>query len=281
MTVASTLKNIRARLPQKPGRPVKTADDMFTPQAEALFELKRRRRDVSLRAKVREALDPSAEAVIQKLDVPRAMLFRQVASPTHELLRFLRIAKHTHLTPLFFEYYGDKFVSAENPYKRALGKMPIYQHTGIDGRDIVRYENVIDFNSSTGKPLDTIMCTNGLSLIDFHHGLIEKMTRLDVKSHSVDATTWFQGIGGHAGGYYEQFLSLFIRDAILFEQFEPTKAEQQFTHEIFIPAFKKVTSLYGLRPLIVRLVPQNKEGLSFWDSYPTEIEKYIPLIPKI
>ncbi len=254
---------------------VKATEDVFTPQDEARRELKRRRKDADLQAEVREFIDTKAKKVLEKCEVPRAVMFRQLASPTHELLRFLRIAKHMHLTPLLFEYHGDKFVSANNSYKRALGKMPIYQHTGIDGRDIVRYKNIIDFNTSAGKPLDTIRCRDGQSLIGFHHKLLKKMARLNVEAHSVDATPWFRGIGGNAIGYYEQFLSLFIRDGILFEQFEPTKSEQRFTREVVMPAFKRVLTRFKLRPLIVRVVPKNKEGLSFWDSYPTRIEKFL------
>ncbi len=256
---------------------VEMLDDIFTPQREARRELIRRRKDQGLKQRIHEDLRPSAGAVLEKFVTPRAVLFRQIATPTHEVLRFLRIAKHMQLSPLILEYYGDKFVSAGNSYKRSLGKMPIYQHTGIDGRDIVRHRTVIDFNAYTGKPLSTVRCNTGESLIDFHHGLITKLTRFNTDTQCVDATSWFQGVGGHAKNYYEQFLMLFLRDGILFENFMPNEAEQKFTHEVMIPASQNVTIRYGLRPLVVRLVPKNKEGRKFWDSYPKKIERHLPI----
>jgi len=256
---------------------IEMPDDIFTQQREARRELIRRRRDPELKRLVYENLHSGAGAILDKFAAPRAVLFRQIATPTHEVLRFLRIAKHMQLAPLILEYYGDKFVSAGNTYKRSLGKMPVYQHTGIDGRDIVKHHTVIDFNAYTGKPLSTVRCKTGESLIDFHHALVTKLGRLNIETQCVDATHWFQGAGGHAENYYEQFLTLFIRDSILFEYFEPGKAEETFAFEVMLPAFRNVTERYGVRPLIARLVPKNKEARKFWDCYPKKIEKFLNL----
>ena len=158
-----------------------------------------------------------------------------------------------------------------------VGKMPIYQQTGTDGRDIVKYHTILDFNTYTGKPLSTVRCKTGESLIDFHHGLVTKIARLNTETQCVDATEWFEGAGGHAQNYYEQFLTLFIRDSILFEYFEPGKAEETFALEVMLPAFRHVTERYGVRPLIARLVPKSKEARKFWDCYPKKIEKFLTL----
>lgn len=257
------------------GKIIETTDHIFVPQNDARSALINRGKDLELKKRVRENMRPEAHALISKFSSPRAVFFRQVATPTHEILRFLRIAKHLKLTPIILEYYGDKFVSAGNPYKRALGKMPIYQHTGIDGRDNVKYHTVVDFNKYTGKPLSAVKCKSGESLIDFHHKLLGKMSRLNIEAHCVDATPWFQALGGMAGKYYEEFLTLFIRDAILFEYFEPTASEQLFIRETMIPAFQNVTAAFGLQPLVFRLVPKNKEGRKFWDAYPKTIAKLI------
>ncbi|MDP3965568.1 MAG: hypothetical protein Q8Q13_02095 [bacterium] len=257
------------------GKIVETTDHLFVSQNEARATLINRKKDAELKKRVWEKMSPEARVIISKFSSPRAMLFRQVATPTHEILRFLRIAKHMKLNPVILEYYGDKFVSAGNPYKRALGKMPIYQHTGIDGRDNVKYHNVVDFNAYTGKPLSDVKCKSGESMIDFHHKLLDKMSRLNISTHCADATPWFQCLGGIAGKYYEEFLALFIRDAILFEYFEPTESEQKFVRETMVPAFQSVTAQFGMPPLIVRLVPKNKEGRRLWESYPKKIEPLI------
>ena len=257
------------------GKIVETTDHLFVSQNEARATLINRKKDMELKKRVWEKMNPEARAIISKFSSPRAMLFRQVATPTHEILRFLRIAKHMNLNPVILEYYADKFVSAGNPYKRALGKMPIYQHTGIDGRDNVKYRTVVNFNEYTGKALSTVRCISGEPMIDFHHKLLDKMSRLNIATHCADATPWFHAIGGIAGKYYEEFLTLFIRDAILFEYFEPTESEQRFVRETMVPAFQNVTSRFGLQPLIVRLVPKNKEGRKLWDAYPKKIEQLI------
>src|SRR3989344_5691571 len=74
--------------------------------------------------------------------------------------------------------FVHKFVSAENRSKRALCKMPIYQNTGLDGRDMVEYETVCDFNISTGKKFKEVVCLNGEQLIPFHHRLFRIGTGL-------------------------------------------------------------------------------------------------------
>jgi len=257
------------------GKFAETTDCFFISQNEARGTLIDRKKDRELKSRIREKMNPVAHTMLSKFTSPRAIMFRQVATATHEILRFLRIAKYMNLNPIILEYYGDKFVSAGNPYKRALGKMPIYQYTGIDGRDNVKYHNIVDFNAYTGKPISVVKCKSGESLIEFHHKLLGKMTRLNVEAHCADATPWFQALGGIAGKYYEEFLTLFIRDAILFEYFEQTKSEQEFVRETMIPAFQNVTNVFGLQPLIVRLVPKNKEGRKLWDSYPKKVEGYL------
>jgi len=238
------------------------------------MELTQRRRDLFLKREVLNNLTPHGRIFVKKLTRICGVVFRQVASPTNDVERFLTMTSHLGLHPIILEYYGDKFVSAGNMYKRSLGKMPIYNHTGTDGRDIVHYKTIVDFNSYVGKPLSSVMCRNGASLIEFHHSLLQKMTRFDVSGQCIDATEWFQSAGVRASNYYEQFLSLFIRDAILFEYFTPTKAERKFVQEVFIPSYKKVEARYNLKPLIIELVPKNKAGRLFWDSYPTEIKEF-------
>ncbi len=249
---------------------------IFTSDKIARKELLRRRRDESLRTSVREMFSPAAAEVLAKCDAPRAILFRQVATPTHEILRFLKMARHMKLAPLILEYCGDTFVSAGNPYKRSLGKMPIYERMGSDGREIVKYNTVVDFNSYTGKTLSSVLCRSGEPLIEFHHSLLSRAARCDVPQLCVDATGWFDGAGGKAPDYYDEFLALFIRDAVLFEQFEPTVAEQTFTRDVFLPAFMRLEQKFGYKPLVVRLVGKNKEGKPFWDMYPSKIKQLLP-----
>ncbi len=246
-------------------------DYFHTEPRMALWELAQRRKESGLKEKVRQTLGSTAETILKKFIQPRAVLFRQVATPTHEIIRFLRLAKHMKLKPLILEYHGDKFVSSDNRYKRSLGKMPIYEHTGSDGRDMVRYETVCDFNTSTGKPFTDIQCLHGESLIAFHHRLFRAITGLNPKTHCVDATHWFDANGRKAVDYYEHLLTLFVRDGILFENYFTTKSEGPFVTESVLPAFKRIQQTYGYSPLIVRLLPSNEELRLFWDAYTKKV----------
>lgn len=250
-------------------------DHLYTEPHMALWELKQRRTDTVLKSSVCQSLGSSAEEMLKKFSQPRAVFFRQVATPTHETLRFLKLAKQMKLKPLILEYSEDKFVSSENRSKRSLGKMPIYQYTGSDGRDMVQYETVCDFNTSTGKKFSEVVCINGEKLISFHHNLFRTLTGLNPKTYCFDASTWFKSSGGEAGMYYEQLLTLFIRDGILFENFMPLRSESAFTKSIIMPAFERLKNQYGVVPLIVRLIPENEEMRLFWDAYPKKTKKYI------
>ena len=248
---------------------------LFTEPRIALWELKQRRQDAVLKKSVRQKLGSTSEKLLKQFSKPRAVFFRQVATPTHETLRFLKLAKQMNLKPLILEYHDDKFVSAENRSKRALGKMPIYQHTGSDGREMMEYETICDFNISTGKKFKDVVCLNGEKMITFHHRLFRTITGLNPKTYSVDASDWFKSAGEKAELYYEQLLTLFIRDGILFENFMPFRSESAFTKSVVIPAFKKLKSLYGVEPLIVRLAPEKEEMRQFWDAYPRKTKKHI------
>ncbi|MFA6278869.1 MAG: hypothetical protein WC638_02165 [Candidatus Paceibacterota bacterium] len=247
---------------------------LYTEPRIALWELKQRSADAALKKVIRQSLGVSAEEILNKFSRPRAVFFRQVATPIHETLRFLKLAKHMQLKPLILEYYDDKFVSSENRSKRLLGKMPIYQYTGTDGRDMVEYKTVCNFNASTGKKFKDVVCLNDEKLIPFHHRLFQKLTGLNPKTYCFDASAWFKS-AGKAESYYEQLLALFIRDGILFENFMPLRSESAFTKTIIVPAFEKLKNKYGVDPLIIRLLPENDEMRLFWDSYPKKTKKYI------
>ncbi|MCX6786614.1 MAG: hypothetical protein NTU85_02250 [Candidatus Kaiserbacteria bacterium] len=252
--------------------------NLYTEPRIALWELNQRRKDNALKKAVRENLGSSAENFLKKFNQPRAVLFRQVATPTHEIIRFLKIANKMNLKPLILEYHDDKFVSAENRFKRSLGKMPIYQYTGSDGREMVEYETICNFNTSTGKKFKNIICLNGEKLIPFHHRLFRTLTGLNPKTYTVDGSDWFSSAGKKAELYYEQFLSFFIRDGILFENFMPFRSEGAFTKTIISPAFENLEKKYGVKPLIVRLAPEKEEMRQFWDAYPKKIKKHLKIV---
>lgn len=245
-----------------------TFENLYTEPQYALLELKRRRKDAELKRAVRKEFMGKSLDIFRRFSQPRAVFFRQVATPNHETLRFLEFAKELKLKPLILEYHDDKFVSSENRSKRSLGKLPIYQYTGKDGRDMVVYQTVCDFNAHAGKKLRDVTCHSGESLISLHHKMFKHLTRVNPKTYSFDASAWFHQAGNNAQTYYLKLLMLFIRDGILFENFMPHRSEIAFTKSVVIPAFHEVHRRFGIRPLIVQLIPDDQETRQFWDSYP-------------
>lgn len=250
-------------------------ENMYTPAKSAVRELRKRRRDPDLRQKLDKHLGLQHYPAMKRMEHPCAVLFRQVGTPIHEVLRFFGQAKELRLKPVIFEYHGDKFVSANNSYKRGLGKLPIYQHTGSDGRDMAHFRAVFDINKYGGKKFSEIMCHNGEPLIDFHHRLLRRIAKINTKTVCIDATKWLQKSGTDAARYYEVFLALFVRNAVMFECYMPRAKEGTFVQKVVEPAFLSIEKLYRRRPLIVRLLPEHDEQRKFWEMYPKKVERII------
>jgi hypothetical protein len=250
---------------------------LFSPLHTCVRELDHRRKDIELLAITRQGIEPGARELLERCNEPTAVLFRQVATPTHEVLRFLKIAKHLHLKPIILEHHGDKFVSANNKYKKGLAKIPVYQHVGSDGRVIVKYKTVVDFPKEQGKRLRDVVCTNGETLVSLHHRLFKSVTGLEPATICHDGSKWFETLEPGADGYYSHVFSLAIRDFILFENYLDTGKEAEFVKHVVEPAFEKVTLRFGTRPLIARLLPVQRELHAFWDAYPNKVERLIEI----
>lgn len=248
---------------------------LFRKPREAYDELMRRRGDLSLRAQHRAFLLQLPRALRKKLSVPRAVLFRQVGTPTHETLEFLRIAESLKLKPLILEFHDDKFVGANNSYKRALGKLMVYCGKNRRGEEILRSHTVLDFVKYDGHPLKDVELFSGKRLVDVHHHLLRKVTGLNPSTHCLDGSEWFADAARHDQHYYERVFGLFLSDAILFENFHTSQHERELVKRVILPSFKKTFDEFGVTPLIVRLLPRDSERASYWDSYPKAVEKYV------
>ena len=199
-----------------------------------------------------------------------AVFPRQVATPTHEVRRFLSIAEAHGLEPLFFEYHADRFVT-RNLCKFSLARMRFTDDPDHKGIDCVL--TTIDIQAAQGRPLGALSTLWGEPLVTFHHKLLrESCPGLDDGAF-YDGSGWFRSYGGTPIHYYRHFLSLFISQAVLFETYLMDREEARFTTDIVFPAFKYVRDTFGRKPLVVRLDPQGMEGHPFWLSYPKQLEK--------
>ncbi len=201
-----------------------------------------------------------------------AVLFRPVATPNFELLRFASLATAHNLTPLVIEYHRDKFVSYYNPIKHALAQMRFHNGTGRNGGARISGLTVADISASTGRALADVTTHSGEPLLAFHHHLLSTVSELrEVALY--DASSWFHAHGGTARHYYTPLLSLFVEHAILFETFLATPHESQFISDVVLPAFDAAYSAHGCQPLICRLDPPDTEGHSYWLQYPHELRE--------
>jgi hypothetical protein len=243
--------------------------DFYWPLEDAIKELERRRESPALEKKVRESLNltPELEVLFER---PHLIMFRQVVTPLIETLLFLDLAKRYNLHPFIIEYYDDKFVSSGNPFKRSLGKLPIYQFTDKNKDEVIKYKTIIDFNTQVGHPINTIRTLTGESLIKFHHDLFYSVTGKNVLTISRDGSSWFKRYSSSCE-YYDDFLKLFIRDNILFETFITEGTGKEFTDKIVLPAFHKNIELFNLNPLLVKADYSTTIDSRIVDLYPKDL----------
>lgn len=244
---------------------------VYTPLDEAVKELEIRKKDSKLGTLVNKNLLTDIPDALKKNN--SVVLHRQVVTPNYEVGRFANIVDALEFNPVFFEYADDKFVT-ENDWKYYLGNMGFYLGIGKKGGVKVEHVRIIDFNIANGKKISEVKTHWGQSLIDFHHELLLKRFP-NFKESIFDGSTWYSENGGNAKSYYEQFLLLFIKDSILFENFMLDIKEVSFTREVFLPAFIRAMRITGKKPLIVALEPTDIEGENFWLYHPHESKNVV------
>lgn len=131
----------------------------------------------------------------------------------------------------------------------------------------------MNFGEMDGQRLCDLRLLNGMPLTEFHHALLQfAFPELKLILH--DYSEWFTA-ACRPDFYYLHFLSLFIRGGILFENYLADDAEElRFAHERVLPSFAKAVELFGVKPLIVPLLPRDKESFADcerWDSYAAEL----------
>lgn len=245
----------------------KYVKEMFVPLSVAKKEAWDRWNNKKLRKKVEEFLKGDIPGVLQ--NEPRAVLARHITTPNLEYQRFLDLANLINLEPVNFEFLRDKFVS-ENLAKQYLCRMPFLDRK--DGQ--ISFEEVINFSDCEKKPLDQIVTANGKKLPDFHHDILEKKSK---KIEVFDLSDWYSRKGGRAREYMKYYLALFICHGVLFENYltDEGQGEAEFTKNIVYPSLKKVEEIFGVKPLIVPLVPIKEETDLFWWCYHKDIEKFV------
>lgn len=247
---------------------------VYTPIDVALRTLQTRREVGETRTKVENLLDCDVPPVYK--DRLCASMFRQVATPNFEIMRFISLAEGFGLHPVILEYTSDLFVS-NNKLKHALGHL--YFHCGLDhtGSSLARSVNIVDFNSQSGQPISDIRTLWDQSLVEFHHDLLTRYAS-HADYSTFDASQWFLSHGNVAEKYYFPFLSMFLSHSLLFENFSlDDRDEVYFLRSVFLPSLIHVRRHFQIKPIIVNLEPSEYEDDTFWMSHDSLQEEMIPI----
>jgi hypothetical protein len=243
------------------------AKDIYISLDEAREEIKKRWGNTELKKAVENELEDN---LIHKFNKKmRAVLWRQLQSPDTGFTFFEQCAHFINSEPLALEYIGDKFVTV-NDEKKEMGRLHLFLEDGFRAR-----VNIIDFVSNENKPIKDIITTTGESLVDFYH----KVTKVsEYKVELQDLTDWCNKIGT-AADYYYPFLLHFVAHGVLFETFLSGEGDyySDFTEKIVIPNILKIREKFGLKPLIVKLYPEDQDSKEdfYWWSFPPHVNEYL------
>lgn len=244
-------------------------EDIYTPLSVAKEEIWRRWNDKELRKKVEDFLGGDVPEPFRK--EPRAVTTRQVATPNKEFSIFHDMASLTGLKLLCWEFYDDIFVTT-NRDKASLGKIGFLRGLNNKFEPLIHYEKIIDLTgTSEKKKFRELKTVWGEELIKFHHNLLKRMFP---KIELYDASKWYTE-KGNSSEYYPFLLALFVRNGILFDNFNLNGYEKSFSLKTVFPAIKEIKKIFNLKPLIVKIVPDDDIDSITLACYPDELSKYL------
>ncbi len=250
---------------------------IYTPLSIAKKEIWKRWNDKKLKKKVKDFLDGDVPEIFKK--APMAALGRHVLTPNFELLRFRDLSRMINLEPVCLEYLKDK-LATENIDKYYLCKLFFYNGDSKKGKCRLSIFKVMDLGDIDRKRLSDLKTTWGESLVDFHHEIADSLD-LSRDIRCFDMSDYLKRKGGTSDKYYLYYLCLFICYGVLFENYLLGMGQTGFTEETVLPYFKKVTDIFGLKPLIVPIVPVDDEEQLYWKYYAGPLRDKISSLVKL
>jgi hypothetical protein len=250
---------------------------IYTPLSVAKKEIQRRWKDKKLRKKVEDFLGGDIPELLNTNI--KACFGRHIVTPSFELLYFLKVVANLEMDFGFIEYTKDKFIS-KNSSKYHICRLFFHDGKSKNHKDRVSGLKITNMIQLDGKSLDSIQTNWGEKLVDFHHRLLN-IAIPDIDKKIFDVSFWKKRKGKSLEDFYIYYLALFVRNGILFENFLLNEEESGITKNIVIPAFKKLEKLFGIKPLIVRMLPRNNEEELFWFHYPGFLKPVIKNMIKI
>lgn len=243
-------------------------EDIYTPCAEAGIEILRRQADPELRRSVEEFLGGPLPGLPNE---PGAFLCRTVQTPDREFFRFMGLARSLGLAPRAQEYLDDRFCSM-NADKLGAVRMAFHQGVNKRGEAMFRRIFIVAGNSWDGAPYTSLSTKWGENLVHFHHRLLQIFFP---GLTPVNEYAWHRARGASPREFYPAHFARFVCHGVLLESFLETRHESPFILEVVLPAFEKVVSLFGRKPLIVPLLPPDTAADPSWAWYDREVEEIV------
>jgi len=246
-------------------------EEIYTPLSIAKKEIWKRWNDKELKKKVVKYLNGNIPDFLTH--EPRAYIARHVASPNFDFLRFLDLAKDINLSPISPEFLDDKFI-CRNSAKYYLGKLFFFKRTKKTCAFNLDTKRIIDFQTEEGKKLKDIKTIENENFVDFHHKLFSHLN-IDINGMTPDFSTWILERGKTPTEFYKFLLSLFICHGVMFENFLLNDEEMDFTNKIVLSTIRQLEKEFGVKPLIVPLLPFEEENKKYWFYYPENLKNYL------
>lgn len=250
--------------------------NIYSTIEEIELELPQRLANTDLRERVSKAFSVPP-SFIENTDSQYAFVSRPVITPNQEIKMFIETIRHFPLTPKLLEYPGT-FV-LHNKEKRGLAEIRAHTHNKEQGHN--PSFRIVDFREWEGCDITKITTNKGERLIDAHHKIFEDVYP-NLGPHIIDFSEWFNSSRKRPGLYYFEYLCLFLRNGVLFENFlHNDKRESYFFKEKILPSFNRIVDEFGIKPLIFPLLPIDDEKNSDWLTYDSQTyTKFKSLLPE-
>jgi len=243
---------------------------------EALNEIKKKRLESDFLSRVENDLQlfPNMSPLIERINI---VMFRQVATPLHEVIRVINFANKHDIPVIIVEYLNDKFTPSVNSYKYNLVNLPIYNKNRlVNGEPIIDHIKISDISKMEGKMLKEVVTINGESMATVHHDLLYSVLDPNKYNYSIiDISEWFKFFG-KPDVYYYEFFKFFLAHNIQAEVYFDDGTEEYFTNNIIKPNHEKIFKEYSSRPVIWNFLDGTSvKDRYFWDCYPTSIAELL------
>lgn len=251
--------------------PDRAVDHIYTPLKDAVAEIYRRRKDSLLRAHVQRLLATLQvqPTFVTALERPVGLYCRNIISPNHEFNLLQQIFPGHVLEPVLLEY-NAKFVARNNDSYH-LCRLRFEHPTQPSGE----CRRIVDFNTYEGRRFCEIQTLTGEPLHHVHRRLLAHEYG-GLLQRIGDISEWFDHASEQHAHKYFHYLSLFVTHGVLFENFLAHDTEEQsLVLGRVLPAFNAVCETFGVKPLIVRIMPKSSEYSRYWNMYPAHLLHHI------